>query len=223
MISCVQKERCQNPGLLFDSGDSLLGSNTVFRFHEPIAELMNEADYTAQAMGNREFNYLRRVMAMREKSRKFPLLCCNLTDLRCGSRYWQEVLEIPAGRCDNSVPLIITGATPVQYPAGHFWEKVFGFRFIDPLKAVPEAISKAVSQGARVIVLSHLGLDMDKKLAEVLPEGSLIIGGHSHTVLEEPLFCCGCPIVQAGSHGRCFGIVNWKPETGEFSANLRFV
>ncbi len=223
MISCVRKERQQNPGLLFDSGDSLLGSNTVFRCHEPIAELMNEADYTAQAMGNREFNYLRRVMAMREKTRNFPLLCCNLTDLRCGCRYWQQVLEIPAGSYGNSVPLIVTGATPVQYPPGHFWEKVFGFRFSDPLEAVPEVIAESVARGARVIVLSHLGLDMDRKLAEVLPEGSLIIGGHSHTVLEEPVFCGGCWIVQAGSHGRCFGIIDWKPETGEFSAKLRFV
>ncbi len=223
MISCVRKERQQNPGLLFDSGDSLLGSNTVFRCHEPIAELMNEADYTAQAMGNREFNYLRRVMAMREKTRNFPLLCCNLTDLRCGCRYWQQVLEIPAGSYGNSVPLIVTGATPVQYPPRHFWEKVFGFRFSDPLEAVPEVIAESVARGARVIVLSHLGLDMDRKLAEVLPEGSLIIGGHSHTVLEEPVFCGGCWIVQAGSHGRCFGIIDWKPETGEFSAKLRFV
>ena len=111
----------------------------------------------------------------------------------------------------------------MQYPPGHFWEKVFGFRFSDPLEAVPEAVAEAVSRGASVIVLSHLGLDMDKKLSEVLPEGSLIIGGHSHTVLEKPVFCGGCWIVQAGSHGRCFGIIDWKPETGEFSAKLRFV
>jgi 5'-nucleotidase len=49
-----------------------------------------------------------------------------------------------------------------------------------------------------VIALTHLGYDVDRKLAEILPGLTVIVGGDSHTVLKEPFFINGIPIVQAG-------------------------
>lgn len=143
--------------LFFDSGDALLGSNTVFRRHEPNLTYMSRLSCTAMAMGNREFSYLRRVLDMRSRERSFPLLCSNLCDLKqtgeleageyveriCQSgggtlspkgtdllaRRWQSYLRLPLPHRGGQVNLIVLGAVPVQYPHNSFWERLFKFRF----------------------------------------------------------------------------------------------
>jgi 2',3'-cyclic-nucleotide 2'-phosphodiesterase (5'-nucleotidase family) len=62
-----------------------------------------------------------------------------------------------------------------------------------------------------LVVLSHIGIGQDRKLAETVPGIDLIIGGHTHDVLE-----CGervgdTLLVQAGSHGRFWGRVDVLP------------
>ncbi|HQB32416.1 MAG TPA: bifunctional metallophosphatase/5'-nucleotidase, partial [Erysipelotrichaceae bacterium] len=52
------------------------------------------------------------------------------------------------------------------------------------------------------VLLTHIGFEEDKKLAQMLkPEWGVdvIIGGHTHTVLEQPEIVNGIPIVQAGT------------------------
>src|SRR5581483_10881485 len=76
--ACPERSEC----LLVDVGDSLRGSNTVWHWDEPIVRDMNELGYAVQAMGNREFHYLRTVLRHRARQRRFPLLACNVEDLR---------------------------------------------------------------------------------------------------------------------------------------------
>lgn len=209
----IAKER-DPEAIWLDSGDALIGSNTVFRLHEPILDFMREAGCVAMAMGNREFNYLRRVMAKRQKQRNFPLLCANLRDLRRNELYWKcgISLQICAGS-EGKYSLWITGVTPVQYPVGHFWESVFGFRFLEPLEVIPPLIYEARDRGQIPLILSHLGLDVDKILAKSLPAGTVILGGHTHTVLTEPVEVNGCWIVQSGSYGRYMGRLDYDLAT----------
>lgn len=66
-------------------------------------------------------------------------------------------------------------------------------------------------RGAEVIVaLTHIGVKKDKKLAKNVPEIDVIVGGHSHTELQEVVFQKTAndkmvPIVQAGNHGEWLG------------------
>jgi 2',3'-cyclic-nucleotide 2'-phosphodiesterase (5'-nucleotidase family) len=53
-----------------------------------------------------------------------------------------------------------------------------------------------------VIALTHLGSYADGQLAKSLPELGCVVGGHSHTQLDQPLVEGHVPIVQAGSAGR---------------------
>lgn len=53
-----------------------------------------------------------------------------------------------------------------------------------------------------VVLLTHIGIEADRKLAELLDPDlgvDLIIGGHSHTLMEEPEVVNGIPIVQVGT------------------------
>lgn len=61
-----------------------------------------------------------------------------------------------------------------------------------------------------VVALTHNGLEHDRRLAAAVEGIDLIVGGHSHTALEEAETLGSTTIVQAGSHGRQLGIVRLR-------------
>lgn len=188
--------------LLLDAGDAIRGSNTAFRLHEPNLETMSRAGYQAMTMGNREFHYFRWVQRLRRKERRFPLLAANLVDLRGASAgLWQESVELEAG----DLKIGVVGATVVQYPVGSAWERLTGFRFLPPEQCLPSLVRSLRARCDVVIFLSHLGLDEDRRLAPLLEGVDLIVGGHTHSLLERPEQVADCLILQAGSHGRFIG------------------
>jgi 5'-nucleotidase len=193
--------------LLVDAGDALVGSNTVFRLAEPILERMSRLGYRAMAMGNREFHYLRSVHKRRCAQRSFPMLAANLVDLRGGRPFWERSLELEVG----GLRVGLFGATPVQYPVGAVWEKLSGFRFLDPARTLPPIAEELASRNDLVILLSHLGARLDREMAPRLPGVSLIVGGHSHTLFTLPERAGDAWIVQTGSHGRFLGEVRLEP------------
>jgi len=189
--------REREPGLLFDCGDSLRGSQTVYHRREPIIAEIDAAGYDAQAIGNREFHYLYGCLRARAKQMHHPLLCSNLIDLKGRELPFLRSLTIEYGGTRvNLIALLV-----VQYPNGSAWERIFGWRFLEPVEVVRE-FAATVPADQPFIVLSHLGLRADRRLAAAVPRIDLILGGHSHDTLCEPVFVQGVPIVHAGPYGR---------------------
>lgn len=59
-----------------------------------------------------------------------------------------------------------------------------GMQIYDPYETAKDIIDKLKSAGInKIIAVTHLGIEQDKKLAEMFPDIDLIIGGHSHTLL----------------------------------------
>jgi 5'-nucleotidase len=187
------------PGLLFDCGDSLRGSQTVYRRNEPIVAEIDAAGYDAQGVGNREFHYLFALLAARARSMRHPLVCSNLIDLR--GRPLPFVREICfEGPASGAKRVRVFSLLVVQYPAGSPWERMFGWRFLDPYQVARE-FAAAVPPDEMLVVLSHLGLPADRLLARAVPRLDLILGGHSHDTLAAPEYVGGVPIVHAGPYG----------------------
>lgn len=212
VFSYFKDNKRDENSLLFDSGDAIGGSNTLFYLREPVLDDMNEAGYNAMAMGNREFHYLRSVLRARRESVKFPILSANLKDLSGKSDgCWKDsaILKVVGLPGSNGITVGIAGLTPVQFPGKSFLTKITGFLFISPEDALPPVIKKLRDLGVDIIiVLSHLGLRDDKKLAEKLKGIDLIIGGHSHSIIEKPIIINNTYIFQAGSHGNNIGRID---------------
>jgi len=189
--------RAQSPGLLFDCGDSLRGSQTVYHKREPIVAEMDDAGYDAQAVGNREFHYLYGCMRARAAQMRHPLVCSNLIDMRGRPLPFARSVIVQA----DGARIHLAAALVVQYPERSFWERVFGWRFLDPTDAVLQ-YAKTVAPEDVLVVLSHIGLRRDRELAAAVPRIDLILGGHSHDTLEQPEIVAGVPIVHAGPYGR---------------------
>ena len=188
--------RADRPGLLFDCGDSLRGSQTLYRKNEPIIAEIDAAGYDAQGIGNREFHYLFPLLAARARRMRHPLVCANLVDTM--GRALPFVPEISFAR--DGWKLRVFSLLVVQYPERSPWERVLGWRFRDPLETARE-IAATTPADTTLVVLSHLGLRTDRALARAVPRLDLILGGHSHDTLAEPDIVDGVPIVHAGPYG----------------------
>ncbi len=140
---------------------------------------------------------------------RHPLVCSNLFDLR--SRPLPFVPEIAFAA--EGWKLRVFALLVVQYPPRSPWEKLFGWRFGDPIETA-RSVAATTPPDTTLVVLSHLGLRVDRELARAVPRLDLILGGHSHDTLFAPEIVAGVPIVHAGPYGRYVSRTELEPSAG---------
>ncbi|MGC1381291.1 MAG: metallophosphoesterase [Candidatus Baltobacteraceae bacterium] len=202
IVAPLRRIREDRPGLLFDCGDSLRGSQSLYRRDEPIVRELDDAGYDAQAIGNREFHYLLPLLRARAARMRHPLVCSNLEDTKNRALPFARSLRFEAaGDLGTPVGVHVLGLLIMQYRRGSPWERIFGWRFLDPWDAIAP-YADAMPEGELLVVLSHIGLSLDAELARRVPRIDLLLGGHSHDTLERPQYVGEVPIVHAGPYGR---------------------
>lgn len=192
--------RAAKPGLYADCGDSLRGSQTVYYRNEPEIAELDAAGVDVQAMGNREFHYVFGAVRARAAKMRHPFTCANLIDTKGRALPFRR--DVLLQRSEGGAPwrFRFFGLLVMQYSTGAPWERLFGWRFLDPV-AVAEQIAAETPPDTTLIALSHLGLRHDRLLAARVPRLELILGGHSHDTLREPEWVGAVPIVHAGPYG----------------------
>ena len=197
----------ERSAVLLDCGDSLRGSATVFRRREPVLADLACAPYAAQAVGNREFHYIYAAFLRRARALPMPLLCSNLLDVKQRRPApFERELRIERG----GVSLRLLALLAPQYRTGSGWERIFGWRFIAPERALADILAQPRAPADVTVVLSHLGLSADRRLAARFQQLGAIIGAHSHDTLPRPEFVAGVPIVQAGPYARHVGRLRFE-------------
>jgi sulfur-oxidizing protein SoxB len=120
----------------------------------------------------------------------------------------------------NGVPIAIIGQafpyTPIANPRYLVAEWTFGIQEENLQKTVDEATKK----GARVVVLlSHNGIDVDLKLASRVTGIDVILGGHTHDAVPEPVPVnnrFGTTLVtNAGSNGKFLAVIDLDVRGGK--------
>jgi 5'-nucleotidase len=132
-----------------------------------------------------------------------PVLCANIL-ARGNARLPVRshlILETPVGRVG------IFGVTVPMITERMLSHHVSAYVFDDPIRVGAEMAERLRPQVDLLIALTHIGLKQDIELAKRAPQIDLIIGGHSHSVLEEPQREGRVAIVQAGSYARFVGRV----------------
>jgi 2',3'-cyclic-nucleotide 2'-phosphodiesterase (5'-nucleotidase family) len=87
-----------------------------------------------------------------------------------------------------------------------FYE-LLGWDVGEPLQAVAEQAAIIRNKVDVLVVMSHLGLILDRRMAETVPGIDLILGGHTHHLLEEPELIGQTCICAAGKFGDYIGRV----------------
>ena len=88
---------------------------------------------------------------------------------------------------------------PIANPGWMFPEYSFGIRD-ENMAAMVEEVRAAGAEC--VVVLSHNGFDVDKKMASVVPGIDVILSGHTHDALPEPVLIGETIIIASGSNGK---------------------
>ncbi len=165
--------------------------------------LMNDAGYDAVTLGNNEGLTCTDGMLERAYGReaRFSVLCANMVRTGSGSRpAWMQPDKI-IERGGLRFGLIGVTAAFAEFYA------MLGWEMIDPIAAVAQRAAALRPHADVIIVLSHLGLQLDKRMAEEVEGIDLILGGHTHHLLEEPLVMNGTSICAAGKFGEYVGRV----------------
>ena len=197
----INKVRNEEKNVIYSiSGDMFRGSLIDSEFQGlSTIEIMNMLAPDVVTIGNHEADYGLAHMLFIEKCASFPIINANMYIKYVGTRLFNShfIKEIDGMR------VMFIGILTEEVLKNTKSEGVVG-TLIDIQDAASE-ISK-ICDAYRTedvdltVLLTHIGIEEDKKLAEALDPAcgiDIIIGGHSHTLLEEPCVVAGIPVVQA--------------------------
>lgn len=130
---------------------------------------------------------------------EFRVLCCNLVCRKTGAPPpWMTPAAV-VRKGGRSLALI--GVTAAF---SDFYEPL-GWTAFDPIEAVKRTLGGLRASCDAVIVLSHLGFSLDRRLAAEVDGIDVILGGHTHHLLERPVRVGGTWIGAAGKFGEHVG------------------
>ena len=221
------KMREGEPVLLFDAGDFLGGGPFAWlALNGSAAELtiMQEMGYDAVTIGNHEYDYGPDVLAQYLLKAGYPeahqetLVLASNTKAPSDHPLAARSLYRNTGMFELENGLKVGGFGLIGKDAVLVIGETGDVQFLDQHEAARQAVDELKEQGADVIVaISHSGVDEDRELAQDVPGIDVIVGGHCHTALYEPVLQGTTIIVQAGSLGIYLGQLElaYNPNTGE--------
>ena len=216
LAKMVELERAANPDgtILLSAGDMFQGTPISNLFHgKPVIEIMNFLHYDAMALGNHEFDWGQDVLHAIISSASFPVLSSNIHERGGGLIPGVKPYVILKRK---GVRIAVIGLTTPETRYSTKAENISGLTFTDPENVLPSLIRRVKAHGASiVIVLSHDGLDSDLLLARRVKGIDIIVGGHSHTAIKDPVVESGTVIVQAGSNGVYLGVLHVSFDKGK--------
>ena len=197
----ISKTRKEEKNVLYAiSGDRFKGSliDQEYRGISTI-EIMNLLAPDVVTLGNHEVDYGLAHLLFLEKCAKFPIINANM------------FLTSNNTRLFNSHKIIEIDGMKIMF-IGILTEDVLEYTRNEKLISTLVGIKDAAEEVGRIcmayqtvdidltVLLTHIGWENDQKLAAQLDPDwgvDLIIGGHSHTLIDKPAEVNGIPIVQA--------------------------
>lgn len=188
----IDKIRQEEPHvLLFDSGDIFQGT-PYFNLYkgEPEIKAMSMMGYDAATMGNHDFDAGVEGFAAQLPHANFPILCSNYEFLRTAL----EGKTVPYKTFQKGPVKVGVFGLGIELKGLVADDACKGVHYLEPLRMAQNMADKLRKEEKcnLVICLSHLGYEYnfrkvsDKVLAKETTGIDLILGGHTHTFLDEP-------------------------------------
>jgi sulfur-oxidizing protein SoxB len=185
--------------LLLDGGDTWQGSYTALQTKgQDMVDAFNALEPDAMT-GHWEFTYgTDRVNEIIE-SLPFPFLGGNIFDAEWDEPAFDAYKMFEKGGVKIAVLGQAFPYTPIANPRWMFPNWSFGIRE----EEVAKNVAAARAEGAELVVfLSHNGFDVDRALAGRVEGIDIILTGHTHDALPEPVLVGKTLLVASGSHGK---------------------
>ncbi|MCI5076537.1 thiosulfohydrolase SoxB [Oricola sp.] len=211
VIKRIRAERGEDKVLLLDGGDTWQGSYTSLQTEgADMIEVMNALQPDAMT-GHWEFTYGAERVTEVIESLPFPFLGSNIYDAEWDEPAFEAYRMFEKGGVNVAVIGQAFPYTPIANPRWMFPNWSFGIREEDIIANV----EAAREEGADVVVLlSHNGFDVDRKLASRVDGIDVILTGHTHDALPEPVIVNDTLVIASGSNGKFLSRVDLDVRDG---------
>ncbi|RED64040.1 bifunctional metallophosphatase/5'-nucleotidase [Cohnella lupini] len=170
--------------------------------------IIEKMGYDAVMLGNNEgLSYDTEQLDELFHGMSVPIVCANMKLARTGAPPAWMIPTLTVERAGIRIGLI--GLTP----AFRDYYDLLGWESADPLETLREEAERLRQETDVLIVMSHLGLKQDERIAVSVEGIDLILGGHTHHLLEVPLYVGQTAICAAGKFG--FHIGHLELELGK--------
>ena len=201
MATIIKAIRAERPGrcLLLEGGDTWQGAWTNLQTKAADMVAVQKALGVEAMVGHWEFTYGADRVTELAKGLGFPFLGGNIQD-----REWNEdVFPDHAMFERGGVKIGVIGQafpyTPIANPAWMFPDWEFGIK-AEKIAARVQAAREAGA--ALVVLLSHNGFEVDRKLATRVPGIDVILTGHTHDAMPRPVQIGRTLLIATGASGK---------------------
>ena len=201
MGTLIEAIRAERPGkvLLLDGGDTWQGSYTAMQSKgADMVRVMNALKPDAMT-GHWEFTYGAKRVEELVKQLKFPFLAGNVKEATWGDEVFEASTIVSRGGLSIGVIGQAFPYTPVANPRYMIPDWSFG---IEEEKLAKRVTGLRDSGVDLVVLLSHNGFDVDRKLASRVKGIDVILTAHTHDAIPEVTKVGDTLLVAAGSHGK---------------------
>ena len=188
--------------LLLDAGDLNTGAHES-NFFKAVPDIigLNYIGYDAMALGNHEFDHPISILKKQERLANFPFLSANVKTKGGASLVRPYTIKRFSNFTVGIFGLILKETETIGNP-----EHVRTLVIEDEVKSAQKMVKALRGKVDILIALVHMGIWDDnargsRRLAASVKGIDLIIDGHTHTDLTEPLYVNKTPIVQAWKWG----------------------
>ncbi|MGS1095465.1 thiosulfohydrolase SoxB [Aquamicrobium terrae] len=212
LVKAIRAERGEDKVLFLDGGDTWQGSYTSLKTNgQDMVECMKLLKPDAMT-GHWEFTFGEERFLEIIESMGYPFLASNIFDAEWDEPAFDNTAMFEKGGVQVAVIGQAMPYTPIANPRWMFPKWSFGIR-PDVLQANVDAAREA---GAEIVVLiSHNGFDVDRKLCSVVKGIDVILTGHTHDAVPVALQVEDTLVMSSGSHGKYLGRIDLEVSGGK--------
>ncbi|EYD72156.1 thiosulfohydrolase SoxB [Limimaricola hongkongensis] len=210
VLKAIRAERPD--ALLLDGGDTWQGSLPALRTEGADMVRLFNALGTDAMTSHWEFTLgIDRVNEIIETELDPAFLGANIFDAMWDEPAYEPFKLFERGGTSIAVIGQAFPYLPIANPSWMFPDLSFGVR----QERMAEVVQEARDAGAEVVVvLSHNGFDVDRKMAAQVPGIDVILTGHTHDALPEPVLVGNTHLIASGSHGKFVSRVDLDVQDG---------
>ena len=220
----------QGPVLVLDAGDYSMGTAFAAATRETGGELqlLSRIGFDATTFGNHDFDLgpdgTARSIEVAAKAGQVPAVVASNTDFTANGASLAGLQRLAKDGVVRRHLVIERGGMRfgifglLGKEAQFYTDGAGAVKFADPIETAQEMVKllRDTEKVDVIIALSHGGLEKGKdgrftdgedvRLPKAVPGVDVVIGGHSHTALREPIIVNGrTPVVQTGKYGENLG------------------
>jgi sulfur-oxidizing protein SoxB len=204
VATMINRLRSEKPdvSLVVDAGDTFHGAGiSVFDKGVSVVKVMNAIGYQVMAPGNWEFFYPKEHLLDLIDQADFPVVAYNVTDKEWDEPVFEQYVIKEVG--DLKVAVIgltypWTALTSSIRGAAQWWK--FGIKEEEARELIQDIREEHTPD--LIVVVSHGGYGLDQKFARRVDGIDVLVSGHTHDEVYDPVVWNDTIIYQGGAHGK---------------------